>query len=96
MKNSKKKHHKNKQDNLKNSLFRNLDLQPIHKDVLLCKLCSIKMHKLNIQEYIPISQLIIYKKLKKKFKMKKYTVKLNRIKLIWNKKIIFINTTIKI
>lgn len=59
--------------------------------------CGIKLERINLEEYIPLSKLKKCQKWKKAFKMKKYTLKLDRIKLIWDGQHITIaNCSIKI
>lgn len=60
-------------------------------------LCAVKLEKNDFEGYIPLSKIEKYQKWKQTFKLKQYTVKLNRIKLIWDdKRVKYINVSIKI
>lgn len=59
--------------------------------------CTVRLKRINFEEHIPLSIIKKYIKWKKIFGTKKYTVKLNRVKLIWHiKGINFVNTSIEI
>lgn len=59
--------------------------------------CKIKLEKMNLDEYLPLSKIRKYQDWKKKLNINTHTIKLNRIKLIWDtKEIKFVNATIEV
>lgn len=60
-------------------------------------LCEVRLRKIDWEENIPLIKLKKYLQRKRVLTLKKYTIKLDRIKLIWNgDKIRVKNVTIKI
>lgn len=60
------------------------------------KICTVRIEQIDLMDYIPLATIKKIQAWKHKFKLKQYTVKLNRIKLIWNGERIKINESIKI
>lgn len=92
---------------IKISFLKNLNLQPINKNNLCVErkkkqksdnlLCIVKMEKIDWEEHIPLAKYKKLLKYKKSLGTKQCSVKLNRIKTIWQcEKITVTNFTIKI